>query len=174
MSSKYGSCDGRNTGSATSKLSAVFVKLFQNGTGRGAARDGDALIVSFLHAHSHQFTARMQRRPQRLSRSQHVLAEEYVASHWDRDLRIEDIATAAGVSARSVFRMFKEAHGCSPFEYVRRLRLQKAGTLLVHGGGLSVTEVALKCGFQSLGHFARNYWQAFGERPSETIRRSRH
>ncbi|WP_428140812.1 helix-turn-helix domain-containing protein [Bradyrhizobium sp.] len=36
----------------------------------------------------------------------------------------------------------------------------------------SVTAVAFACGFFSLGHFSRAYRDAFGELPSETIRRS--
>jgi transcriptional regulator GlxA family with amidase domain len=33
----------------------------------------------------------------------------------------------------------------------------------------SVTKVAFACGFGNLGHFARDYRKAFGERPSETL-----
>jgi transcriptional regulator GlxA family with amidase domain len=36
----------------------------------------------------------------------------------------------------------------------------------------SVTAVAYACGFFSTGHFARAYREAFGELPSQTIRRS--
>jgi AraC-like DNA-binding protein len=37
--------------------------------------------------------------------------------------------------------------------------------------GTSVTQVALRCGFQNTGHFAREFRPAFGELPSETLRR---
>jgi transcriptional regulator GlxA family with amidase domain len=36
----------------------------------------------------------------------------------------------------------------------------------------SVTQVALRCGFQDPGHFARDFRLAFGDLPSETLRRS--
>jgi transcriptional regulator GlxA family with amidase domain len=36
----------------------------------------------------------------------------------------------------------------------------------------SVTSVAFVCGFGNLGHFARDYRETFGERPSETLARA--
>jgi AraC-like DNA-binding protein len=36
----------------------------------------------------------------------------------------------------------------------------------------SVTQIALKCGFQTSGHFARDFRLAFGELRSDTLRRS--
>jgi transcriptional regulator GlxA family with amidase domain len=36
----------------------------------------------------------------------------------------------------------------------------------------SVTSVAFVCGFGNLGHFARDYRETFGERPSETLSRA--
>lgn len=37
----------------------------------------------------------------------------------------------------------------------------------------SVTETAITCGFGNLGHFARDYFERFGERPSDTLKRSK-
>ena len=37
----------------------------------------------------------------------------------------------------------------------------------------SVIQIALKCGFQNPSHFARDYRLAFGELPSETLKRGR-
>jgi transcriptional regulator GlxA family with amidase domain len=37
-----------------------------------------------------------------------------------------------------------------------------------------VTGVAFACGFQNLGHFARDYRLRFGELPSETLKGSAH
>jgi transcriptional regulator GlxA family with amidase domain len=36
----------------------------------------------------------------------------------------------------------------------------------------TVTLVAFACGFGNLGHFARDYRETFGERPSETLVRA--
>jgi transcriptional regulator GlxA family with amidase domain len=36
-----------------------------------------------------------------------------------------------------------------------------------------VVQIALQCGFQNPGHFARDFRLAFGELPSDTLKRGR-
>jgi len=56
--------------------------------------------------------------------------------------------------------------------FVKEMRLRRAREMLVRTDlSPSVTETALACGFTNLGHFARDYFKRFGERPSETLRR---
>jgi len=71
---------------------------------------------------------------------------------------IESLASATGTSARSIFRYFKNTHGCTPMEFAKRVRLRRAREMLLSGEpGTSVTGIAFACGFQNLGHFARDY-----------------
>jgi AraC-like DNA-binding protein len=39
-------------------------------------------------------------------------------------------------------------------------------------GAASVTLIALRCGFQNPGHFARDFRPTFGKLPSDGLRRS--
>ena len=53
--------------------------------------------------------------------------------------------------------------------FVKQVRLRRAREMLAsHKVKLSVTEVALVCGFGNLGHFANDYFKVFGEKPSKT------
>jgi transcriptional regulator GlxA family with amidase domain len=53
------------------------------------------------------------------------------------------------------------------------VRLRHAREMLGAGDPeASVTSVAFVCGFGNLGHFARDYRETFGERPSETLARA--
>lgn len=100
--------------------------------------------------------------------------EDYIQANWNRPLTVEDVATACGVSVRSVFTRFKQAHGLSPMAYIRQVRLEQAKRRLQQGQGeVSVLDVALACGFSSFGHFARRYRETFGELPSATVARGR-
>jgi len=55
-----------------------------------------------------------------------------------------------------------------------RVRLDQANRLLLAANGpVSVIDIAMTCGFASLGHFARRYREKFGELPSATIARGR-
>lgn len=58
--------------------------------------------------------------------------------------------------------------------FVRQVRLRHAKAMLSHPTPeTSVTSVGFLCGFSNLGHFARNYFEAFGEHPSQTLRSHR-
>lgn len=99
-------------------------------------------------------------------------AEAYVRAHLQHPLSAGQIARAAGVSARTLFRAFERVHGCSPMGYVRRARLERVRrTLLAPGPAGSVTDAALTWGFTHLGRFSGYYRRAFGEAPSRTLAR---
>lgn len=126
------------------------------------------LLIHLPHNHSHLFEASIQLP----SPSQLTRAEDFIAENFSKPIDIVGIAEATGASVRSLFRFFQQVHGESPHLYLKRFRLERARTMLVDGGASrSVTEVALSCGFHSLGHFARAYRQRFGELPSETAAR---
>jgi transcriptional regulator GlxA family with amidase domain len=58
--------------------------------------------------------------------------------------------------------------------FAKITRLRRARDMLASGNpDTSVTAVAYACGFATMGHFAKEYRQTFGELPSRTIARSR-
>jgi transcriptional regulator GlxA family with amidase domain len=82
------------------------------------------------------------------------------------------MAAVAQVSVRSLFRQFRKDRNYSPADFAKRIRLNRARELLEQSSGdASVTQIALKCGFQNPGHFAHDFRLAFGELPSETLKR---
>jgi len=100
--------------------------------------------------------------------------KQYVDQHWDRPLSVNDLARAADVNARTLFKRFKLACGFTPQEYIKWVRLQHAREMLQRADkSTTVLGVSLRCSFQNQGHFARDYRLAFGERPSDTLARAR-
>ena len=133
-----------------------------------------AIIVSFLSGHRHNFSSCFDAAPKHASPQQMRLAEAYIEANWDKPLTVEAISEATGVSVRSVFKSFKEARGYSPMEFLKGLRLRHAQEMFWRSDpSTSVTSVAFRCGFHNLGHFARDYRLRFGELPSETLNRAR-
>ncbi len=100
-------------------------------------------------------------------------AQDYIGANLLNPVSLADIAEAAGVSARTLTRAFQDRHGTSPIAYLRQLRLESAQRELLAAdpAAETVTNVALKYGFYDPGRFATYYRKAFGERPSETLRR---
>jgi transcriptional regulator GlxA family with amidase domain len=56
------------------------------------------------------------------------------------------------VSRRHFFRLFEQAVGVSPMEYLKKLRLQKAASMLLTTNA-SVNQIALACGFNDSNNF---------------------
>jgi transcriptional regulator GlxA family with amidase domain len=100
--------------------------------------------------------------------------EGVVPDGLEEALRVSDLARAAGVSARTLYRAFARHRGAPPITHLRRSRLERVRRRLLEGApGETVTSVAQDWGFSHLGRFAVFYRQCFGERPSETLRRAR-
>lgn len=88
-------------------------------------------------------------------------------------LTVEDLAAAAGLSARGLQSAFARELGTTPTRYLRSLRLDGAHRELEAGEATSIAAVARNWQFQHLGRFAMSYSERFDERPSETLRRGR-
>jgi transcriptional regulator GlxA family with amidase domain len=95
-------------------------------------------------------------------------------ANLDRFVGIAELCRLAGVERRTLLRAFRAIHATTPSRYLRALRLDLAKqALLAPGAGRkTVTEVATRFGFRELGRFAADYRAAFGESPSETLRRA--
>ncbi|MCC5968841.1 MAG: AraC family transcriptional regulator [Pararhodobacter sp.] len=101
-------------------------------------------------------------------------AEEYIRAHLDQPISISDLIAVSGGSSRSLFQGFRQFRGMTPMRFIRQQRLIKARAALENPEpGTAVTHVALRWGFQHLGRFAADYGEAFGEAPSQTLRRGR-
>lgn len=97
---------------------------------------------------------------------------EYVHAHCGEELSIERLAAVASVSTRTLFLSFQRYAATAPMTFVRDVRLERARDGLRGPGAASVTEVAGRCGFSHLGHFATAYRRKFGEPPSATRRKA--
>ncbi|GMG82650.1 GlxA family transcriptional regulator [Paralimibaculum aggregatum] len=97
----------------------------------------------------------------------HAIMEEQL----DEPVSCTALARAAGVSARHLQRLFKARLGRGVEATYRELRLAKAHQL-VQQTEMSLTEVAVACGFSSLEVFSRTYRSRFGVAPSRDRRQS--
>lgn len=84
-----------------------------------------------------------------------------------------DLATAIGVSDRWVRAAFRNVYGVSASIFFQSKAMDRARRQLRAGtpGSVTVTEVAMRCGFWHLGRFSATYRGYFGELPSDTLAR---
>lgn len=101
-------------------------------------------------------------------------AEEYMRLHPGEAIRIEDLVSVSGVSARALFKGFRRFRGVGPMAYLKAVRLDRVRSALSDADDpRGVSAVARAFGFRHMGNFAKDYQARFGERPSDTRRRLR-
>lgn len=100
------------------------------------------------------------------------LAEGYIEANLHRALTLEDVARAAGISARGLQLAFRQFRGTTPLGWWRDRRLERAHGDLLAGRG-TVTEIALTWGFAHLGRFSESYRARYGLCPRDTLTAAR-
>jgi AraC-like DNA-binding protein len=84
-----------------------------------------------------------------------VRARERMHDESNRVLRVTELARQSGLSEQHFVRLFRAAYGCTPGQYLGRLRMREAKRLLAQG--TSVTEVCFSVGYTSLGTFSHRF-----------------
>lgn len=99
--------------------------------------------------------------------------ESWIEANLDRPITAGQLCRIAGVSQRGLEKIFESRRGMSPMRFVVERRLAAAHRSLVRGSpGDDVTTIAAGVGFNHMGRFAASYREAFGESPSESLRRA--
>jgi AraC family transcriptional regulator len=94
------------------------------------------------------------------------LAIDYILGHLHEPVRLRDLARVAMLSPFHFHRVFQALVGSTPADFLKRLRLEKALTLMSRPRPASLTMIALRCGFSSSSDFSRCFKQRFGLAPS--------
>ncbi len=90
----------------------------------------------------------------------------FISREFARPLTLTDLARAGGVSNQHLLKLFRERKRESPTRMLYRRRLEAARDWLSHTG-LSIGEIADRCGFANPFHFSRKFRQAHGLSPRE-------
>jgi AraC-like DNA-binding protein len=94
------------------------------------------------------------------------LAREFLRTSALTGVRLEDAAAVACMSPFHFHRSFARTFGETPHAFVTRLRIDRAKALLA-STELSVLEVCLAVGYQSVGTFSRRFAALVGRSPSD-------
>ncbi len=129
----------------------------------------ELLVINWLDE-----TCEQVRRPSMRSRDRamRLCLERVEQKDWI-NLSPELLCETAGVSERTLQYAFRERFGLTPAAFLKARRLASTHRLLRQAkpAEQSVGDVAASLGFSHLSHFAEDYRRAFGELPSETMKR---
>ncbi len=100
------------------------------------------------------------------------ISEKYVKrviahlnEHHADNVSLESLAAMCGISKCHLAREFKRYTGQTVLTYTNLLRCKHAEQCI--SAGMSVTEAAMECGFESISYFSRTYKKLFGKSPSK-------
>ncbi|UCJ19207.1 AraC family transcriptional regulator [Pseudomonas sp. MM211] len=100
-------------------------------------------------------------------------AIEWINQHYDKPLRIEELAREVNLSASTLHHRFKAVTALSPLQYQKQLRLQEARRLMF-SEGLEAASASFRVGYESPSQFSREYSRLFGAPPLRDMHRLRN
>jgi AraC family transcriptional regulator len=95
------------------------------------------------------------------------LVLEYIEDTLGQPIKLRELATLAGISARHFERAFSQSTGSSPHAYVMERRLHLARDLLINQLELSIEQIAFRLGFSSSSHFSSAFRRRTGFTPTD-------
>ena len=88
----------------------------------------------------------------------------YVAVHLHSKINLGDLAKAVSFSRCKFDRAFKASFGCTPGQYVRRMRIARAQNLMTLSRD-PLRQIAAECGFADQSHFSHWFRRIVGDSP---------
>lgn len=93
-------------------------------------------------------------------------AVNYMEHNYAREVTVEQLAEVCGLNRSYFSKIFRDAMGCPPQEFLIRLRLSKAADQL-KGTDLPIGSIAAQCGYPNQLHFTRAFHKRYGLSPRE-------
>ncbi len=93
-----------------------------------------------------------------------VKAVAFLEARVEDEFDLDACADHIGVSRRQIERLFNRYLGVTPVRYMNDLRLQHGRALLAETD-MSVTDVAVACGYASSSHFSKSFRKRYGVSP---------
>src|SRR6266853_1338695 len=96
-------------------------------------------------------------------------AVAWLRSNYEKPLRVEHLATIAGMSRSTLHLHFRALTAMSPLQFQKQLRLHAARQRILTGG-LDAASAAFEVGYESPSQFNREYRRFFGQPPIRDIK----
>jgi len=94
------------------------------------------------------------------------LLSDLLNDKWNEQLTLDELSNATGKYPTTISKYFRKYFSCTLGEYLRKLKIDKS-IPLIKNSQMSLTEIALRCGFADQSHFIRNFKQLTGFLPKE-------
>ena len=92
-------------------------------------------------------------------------AKKYMNMHFHRNITVTEIASSIGINDRYLYNLFISYEQISPKQYLSRLRLNSAKSMLANTDA-SISEIAVSSGFPDVLTFSRFFSKRMGLSPT--------
>ncbi len=96
-----------------------------------------------------------------------ILIDNYIQSHLMENIEAKDICNQFEIGRTHLYDISKQAYGMGIAEYVRKLRIDKAKTLLVEEPEKRIGEISALCGFTDYNYFITMFKRMTGKSPKQ-------
>src|SRR5262245_25927297 len=127
---------------------------------RSHAQSGSAVLPRNVRLYDPATLARLYR------------ARDYIADRYSLRTSLEEVAAEVDLSPFYFSRLFADAFGQTPHEFLTRLRIDRAKHLLL-ADSASVTRICFDIGYESLGSFSARFRSLTGLSPSQFRREAK-
>ncbi|KAI4443201.1 HTH-type transcriptional activator RhaS [Schaedlerella arabinosiphila] len=91
-------------------------------------------------------------------------AVQYIDLHYNQKVRIQELADQLGVNRSYLTSSFQKALGCSPRDYLVRVRMEKAREMLI-GTNMQISVVAASVGYSDPLSFSKTFKESYSMSP---------
>ena len=99
-----------------------------------------------------------------LSKQKLQKAIDYIQSHLEEKVKLDDLAQLTNTSSYHFCRLFKRSTGITPYQYVLQERIE-LGKRLLKQEDLPIIEISLMCGFADQSSFTTTFRKLVGITP---------
>lgn len=147
-------------------LEEEFMRFFrllsrEDLTVAGILNDGAEGFHRLVRALSRRLPASPPKEPEKAR-----ILKRYIDEHIEQSFSVEQLAGLIFHSPSQTIRIFREAYGCTPYEYILRRKIQRACALLTQTN-LQVQEIAERLHFADAHYFSATFRRRMGVTPRE-------
>ena len=100
-------------------------------------------------------------------------AIRYMEKNFAEHISVPILANLTGMNRSAFYRAFKKITGSSPIEFLVRIRVKKAASMLSYNTEMHITDALAMCGFDNSSYFTRQFKSIMGITPREFVKKNR-
>ena len=98
---------------------------------------------------------------------------DFLEKNYQNEISLSFLARRVQMPESTFARIFKKMTGCSPIDYLIKLRIEKAVEIMDKNSGLSITDIAMSTGFWNSSYFTRKFKKIMGMTPMAFLKKQR-